>query len=341
MIQVQTIEYILITVLILFQIYLGIKLFIKISSYKSIFNFMPTIAQKQVSVELYNEGDVSKILSEEVVEDKLSTEIAYLKNHSTNSTLSNISTTINTYLIKNKEASIDFHILKDISDRYIEIVEDEINNRIPAPRYIGLAATMLGIIFGLFAINFDTSTNESTSLALEAIKPLINGVKVAMAASVTGLVITTLFSVSIFKIAKSKVEAGKNEFLSLLQSELLPKMNKSKLPEVQTLSNKLDKFARSTTGVVAQLGSVVKNSSQAIKREQDLIEQIKELDVKKVASVNLDVFNQLQGMMGSFQEFAKYYEHLDKSLLNTTSLLSNLQVFVANTHNINVILYDH
>ncbi len=340
MIQVQTIEYILITVLILFQIYLGIKLFIKISSYKSIFNFMPTIAQKQVSVELYNEGDVSKILSEEVVEDKLSTEIAYLKNHSTNSTLSNISTTINTYLIKNKEASIDFHILKDISDRYIEIVEDEINNRIPAPLYIGLAATMLGIIFGLFAINFDTSTNESTSLALEAIKPLINGVKVAMAASVTGLVITTLFSVSIFKIAKSKVEAGKNEFLSLLQSELLPKMNKSKLPEVQTLSNKLDKFARSTTGVVAQLGSVVKNSSQAIKREQDLIEQIKELDVKKVASVNLDVFNQLQGMMGSFQEFAKYYEHLDKSLLNTTSLLSNLQVFVANTHNINVILED-
>ena len=149
-----------------------------------------------------------------------------------------------------------------------------------------------------------------------------------------------LFSVSIFKIAKSKVEAGKNEFLSLLQSELLPKMNKSKLPEVQTLSNKLDKFARSTTGVVAQLGSVVKNSSQAIKREQDLIEQIKELDVKKVASVNLDVFNQLQGMMGSFQEFAKYYEHLDKSLLNTTSLLSNLQVFVANTHNINVILED-
>lgn len=336
---IKFIETLVISGLIIAQIYLAFRLYAKIISYRSIFYKMPVIAQKNVTVNVYNEGNVSKILAEEedIDNNELNVEIAYLKSTSSNKTISTIATTINTYLIKNKGASIDFHILKDIADRYIEIVEDEINDRIPAPLYIGLAATMLGIILGLFAINFDVQ-DSSTSLALDAIKPLIDGVKIAMAASVTGLIITTIFSVSIFKNAKSKVEEGKNEFLSLLQSELLPKMNKSKLPEVHTLSTKLDAFARNTTGVVAQLDGIVKNSSDAVFREQQLINEIKNLDVKKVTAVNIDVFNQLEGMMGSFQNFAKYYETLDKSLLNTTSLLRNLETFVANTHNINAVL---
>jgi hypothetical protein len=337
-------EYTLIGGLIIAQIYLAIRLFIKIKLYKSIFRKMPVIDEKEVSLELYNEGNVSEILmADYIVEDELSTEISYLKNTGTNSCITSIATTINTYLIKNKGASIDFHILKDIADRYIEIVEDEINNRIPAPLYIGLAATMLGIIFGLFAIDFNGQSNlndpnQSTSLALNAIQPLIDGVKVAMAASVTGLIITTVFSVSIFKNAKSRVEEGKNEFLSLLQSELLPRMNKSKLPEVHVLSTKLDAFSRSTSGVVSQLDGIVKKSSEAVIREQSLISEIKNLDVKKVTSINIDIFNQLEGMMGSFQDFAKYYNQLDKSLLNTTELLKNLESFVANTHNINTVL---
>jgi hypothetical protein len=337
-------EYTLIGGLIIAQIYLAIRLFFKITSYRSIFEKMPVIDQKVVLLDLYNEGNVSEILvADDIDENELSTEISFLKNTSTNSSITSIATTINTYLIKNKGASIDFHILKDIADRYIEIVEDEINNRIPAPLYIGLAATMLGIIFGLFAIDFNVQPdlndpNQSASLALNAIQPLIDGVKVAMAASVTGLIITTVFSVSIFKNAKSKVEEGKNEFLSILQSELLPRMNKSKLPEVHVLSTKLDAFSRSTSGVVSQLDGIVKNSSEAVRREQSLISEIKSLDVKKVTSINIDIFNQLEGMMGSFQDFAKYYNQLDKSLLNTTELLRSLETFVANTHNINVVL---
>lgn len=340
MIDTKLIEYTLITSLILLQIYLGIRLYVKIMSYRSIFHKMPFIDQKEVSIEVYNEGNVSEILAEEILDkEEPITEISYLKNTSSNGAITSISTTINTYLIKNKGASIDFHILKDIADRYIEIVEDEINNRIPAPLYIGLAATMLGIILGLFAINFDISSSN-TSLALEAIKPLIDGVKIAMTASVVGLAITTVFSVWIFKSAKSEVEEGKNEFLSLLQSELLPRINKSKLPEVHVLSTKLDAFSRSTISVVSKLDGIVKNSSDAVFREQKLISEIKNLDVKKVAAVNIDVFNQLEGMMGSFQDFAKYYNKLDKSLLNTTELLRNLEFFVANTHNINAVLED-
>lgn len=338
MLDFKLIEYILICSLIALQIYLAIRLYVKIVSYKSIFTDMPFIDHKSVSIDMYNEGNVGEILrADDTEEEEQVIEITYLKSISSNKVISNISITINTYLIKNKGASIDFHILKDIADRYIEIVEDEINNRIPGPLYIGLAATMLGIILGLFAINFDVTSN-STSLALDAIKPLIDGVKIAMAASVMGLIITTLFSVRIFKDAKSKVEEGKNEFLSLLQSELLPKMNKSKLPEVHTLSTKLDSFSRSTSSVVSKLDGIVKNSSDAVLREQKLITEIKSLDVKKVASANIDVFNKLEGMMGSFQDFAKYYDKLDKSLLNTTELLRNLETFVANTHHINEVL---
>jgi len=334
------IEILIIGLLICLQVYLGIMLFFKIELYKAIFNLLPKMAQKLVTVDLYNEGNVHDILIEDdYEEDEPITEISYIKNTASNPVITNMVTSINTYLIKNKGASIDFHILKDIVDRNVEVIEDDINNRIPAPLYIGLAATMIGIIFGLFEINFDV-TGENTSLALETLKPLIDGVKVAMAASVSGLIITTVFSIWIFKNAKSMVEYGKNDFLSMLQSELLPKMNKSKLPEVQTLATKLDAFSRNTTGVVSKLDGIVKNSTDAVFREQRLIREIKNLDVKKVAAVNIDVFNQLEGMMGSFQNFAKYYQKLDKSLVNTDSLVRNLEHFVSNTNNINVILED-
>jgi len=340
---IEILEIIVIGGLILLQIGIAIKLWKRISIYKAIFDRIPDIKQNTLPSSVLS-GDVFTNIQSlaQIPEDELDgftgeddlIEITYLKNNSENNILKNMVSQLNTYLIKNRGATIDFHLIKDTVDRNTDIIEDEINNRIPAPLYIGLAATMIGIIFGLYAVNFDIKGNG----ALNAIQPLINGVKIAMSASVIGLIITTFFSVKTYKDANLKVEEEKNNFLSQLQSDLLPKMNRSKLPEVAILSQKLDHFARTTTGAISKFTEIVHTSSDSIQREEQLLKGIKALNVKEITSQNLKVFNRIDEMMGSFKSFAKYYDQLDRSMGSTTLLLQNLDKFVENTQDVNLIL---
>lgn len=327
-------EYIIIGGLIIFQFYIAWNLWCKIILYKSIFKDLPDVVQIIVPLDLFNQGKVNLILANKF--DPLESnivELTILKNNSTNKVISTMLYQINSYLIKNNGATIDFHLIKDTVDRNVEIIEEDINNRIPAPLYIGLAATMLGIIFGLFLVDFNAGKDS-----LNAIQPLIDGVKIAMSASVLGLIITTVFSVKIFKDANYKVEEEKNFFLSQIQSDLLPRMNRSNLPEVETLSNKLDLFARNTIGSISILDNMVKTSSATVQREHELINDIRKLDVAKITNANIEVFSQLDIMMESFNNFANYYNKLNSSISGTTELVNNLQRFNASTDNINVVL---
>jgi hypothetical protein len=339
----EVIEKVIIVGIILTQSYLAYKLWYKIVDYRAIFDLdkLPVITNIEVPNDVLAEGNVEEILEYKVFEEEISEEdintsnVIYLKNQSDNNVLSTIVKYINVYLIKNKQASIDFHIIRDIVDKHSETVETQIENTIPSPLYLGLAATMIGIIMGLFSVDFGNG-NE----ALDAVQPLINGVKWAMSASVIGLAITTTFSVKIYRDAQIEEDSEKSEFLSKLQSELMPKMTLGKLPEVSILSSKLDIFARTTTNTVTQLDKIVKTSSATVNFEKQLIEDIRKLDVAKITTANVQVFKNLDEMMDSFQNFAKYYAKLDKSMASTSSLLSNLQQFVKSTKNINSILED-
>lgn len=335
----EIIEVVIIVGIIILQLYLAFKLLHKIRQYKSIFDFedLPVISQKNVSLEVFETGNVNDILNYNNEDERTGNviNITYLKYIPKSKVLETIVKYINVYLIKNKGASIDFHLIKDIVEKHTETIEDQIENRIPAPLYLGLVATMIGIIAGLFSVNFGDGND-----ALNAIQPLINGVKWAMSASVIGLLITTLFSIKIYKDAQTEADEEKSEFLSKLQSELMPKMATGALPEVSILSGKLDDFSRNTIGAVSYLNTIVNTSSKTVEREQKLIEDIKQLDVVKITSANIKIFNKLDGMMESFHNFAKYYDELNSSLTSTSDLLSNLKQFVKNTENVNVVLSE-
>ncbi len=327
------IEAIVIAVIICFQLFIAYKLFFKIESYKAIYNFedLPIISQKNVSKEVFKSGNVDEILMFDGDDGIIN--ITYLNYQQKSRLLTTIVKYINVYLIKNKGAAIDFHLIKDIVDKHTETSQNEIENRIPAPLYLGLAATMLGIIIGLFSVNFDEGND-----ALNAIQPLINGVKWAMSASVIGLIITTIFSIKIYKDAQIEVDEEKSEFLSKLQSELMPKMATGKMPEVSILSNKLDVFARNTSSSISQLDTIVRNTSNTVEREQQLIKDIRRLDVTKITTANIEVFSQLDIMMDSFNNFANYYNQLNNSMNGTTELVNKLEQFIGTTENINAVL---
>ena len=236
---------------------------------------------------------------------------------------------INMYLVKNKGALTDFNLIRDIINRSIESKEEDINSSVPTPLYLGLAATMLGIIFGLIAMPL--SNLDEVQNADMLIKPVIEGVKYAMIASVIGLILTTFLSIFVFRRAKRFLDEDKYDFVSFLEINLLPTMYRGEQSAIVGLNARLDSFGRELAPVITKLEQVVQNSSETVRQEVDLIKRIEELDIRKMTSDSTLIFEKLSSLMGSFEKFAGYYQSLNASLGNTVKLNQNIEQLISKT----------
>jgi len=131
----------------------------------------------------FNEKSVNTHTSDDVVK------LSLVDTKGSNETINNVKVAINTYLINNFGAAVNFSIIKDIVDREINVKDEEIAQTVTLPLYLGLAATMIGIIFGLFSmpeLNGDGFLN--------GVNAIIGGVKIAMIGSLSGLFCTVFLS---------------------------------------------------------------------------------------------------------------------------------------------------
>ena len=218
---IEYLEYLLIGIIIIFQFHFYFKTIKETDVFNSIFDSKPLVNAVKLPRVIVNKKSVEEIVemgvliidnpeSDEAIE--LNTlgykvEISFLKNNSKNPILIKVINQVNSYLLKNISKTIDFHIIQDIVDRNVETQEERLERLSPTPLYLGLAATMIGIIFGLSSINF-----ESTG-GMDIVEPLIRGVRLAMIASVTGLILTTILSVVTIRKAKFDNETNKNSSL--------------------------------------------------------------------------------------------------------------------------------
>ena len=236
-----------------------------------------------------------------------------------NSVFELIKDNINDSLGNSQGSVIDYNILKDAVDRNCETIEDEINAQMPVPLYCGLAGTMAGVIVGLFSLlNEDSISSlmtsgsksvESATLAMNGaasgINDLLAGVALAMVASILGIVLTTVNSV-LFKQFKRQEESGKNQFLSWVQSILLPELpndiSDSFSRFVDNLNRFNDTFRENTQG----LGHTLEQINESYSIQADIIKTIQHMDVAKMATVNVKVLNALSACTDKLEQFNVY-----------------------------------
>lgn len=331
-------ELIIIAILALIEIYLAVETYGQIKDYKITFSTLPILVEKTISPKQEDEGNVEEDLFTD--EDSDSTAplnsgetVIQLESKVGHKTLDAIVNTINSYLINNRGAAIDYHIIKEIINRSIESIEESIEAKLPSPLYIGLAATMVGIIMGLFAIDFD-------SASIDSIKPLIDGVKVAMFASVLGLFLTTILTIRVYKIAKTQLAEEKNNFISLIQTDLLPSLMGPEQSGMAALANRLDDFGRNTGRAVNDLSKIVNDSSTQVRASQKVLSQIEHLDLNNIAGANEKVFRSLSKMMDSFNSFPGYYQELNQSLGQTTQLVHGLSKLISQSENFDTVIKE-
>lgn len=248
-------------------------------------------------------------------------EVSQIRLNSTNSIMKNICNALNMYLQKNKGAASDFNLMKDVVERYCNAHAEEINIQQPIPLYLGLMGTMIGIIIGIGSLALSGGLVDG--FQMEHISSLMTCVAIAMGASLVGIFCTTAISWNA-KNATSKVEAQKNEFYSWLQTELLPVLSGNAVGALQQLQRNLMKFNMTFQSHISELDATLSKVENVSLEQMELMELIKDLDVKKVAQANITVLKELKGCTGELTTFNQYINNVSAYLKAVNSLNDNL-----------------
>ena len=215
-----------------------------------------------------------------------------------------IQDSINKYLKQNYGSAVNFSIIKDIIDRETDLENDSIQQSISVPLYIGLAATMIGIILGLWAMPDISSTDFTNSISV-----LINGVKWAMSASLMGLLLTTILSTWIYKPAIQSMLKDKSLVLSMLQADLLPELVKADETGFSGLKTSLERFSRQAEEIVNSLHNAVDKTGLNIKGQLVVLKKVEEMDIQKMSQA---VVLQYQKLDKNIQSLDNLYQHLSQ-----------------------------
>jgi hypothetical protein len=251
--------------------------------------------------------------------------IAVTETDGVNEIILRIKRAINTYLLNNFGAAVNFSIIKDIIDRETDAKDEEISQSVPTPLYLGLAATMVGIIFGLLAMPDIDGSNFA-----EGVNRLIDGVRIAMTASLSGLLCTTVLSSFLYKKAKRQTLLQKNSQLSYLQAKLLPELIRAEETGVSGLKASLDHFAREATTITGNVHRSAMQTGENLRIQDSIIARLERLNMTKVSRANLEMFSLLEKNMDAFQSFSGYLEGMEE-------IASNLKDFASRTSQIDKI----
>ena len=306
-------EIILISIVLFLQLFHSFKLYGKIKSLSTIFR---------------NKFSIKTGYSDETTKEMVMTPLIFAEKG--NETNERIESTLNSYLSNNFGAPVNFSIIKDIIDREVEVEDEAISEAIPFPLYLGLAATMLGIIFGL--ISMPSIEGEGFS---EGINSLIKAVKWAMVASLFGLICTTILSTFFYKNAKKVVIREKNDLLSYLQANLLPELIKAEDTGFSGLRASIDKFTREATVISRNVMEAVEKTHVNLLKQDKIISKVDKMDMLKLSDMNLQLFDRFDNSMETFYEFSRYLDSMSRiseNLVNFSNKTKNIET-IANEIN--------
>lgn len=346
-----TFEIIFILALVGLQVFVFFNVFFKIKSYQRFFpssfkeiqikKFFITkaVLSEPDQFDKYLDSLSNEVQIIEESEDAEQVELLVIPNSTkaNHSHFSEVIKSTNAYLCKNKGASADFGILKDTCERHLEKVDNEIGNLINVPLYIGLGGTFVGIIIGLWGIDFSATTEgTTTTISSDSIAQLLNGVIAAMFASLMGLAFTVINSALVYKPAAYKNDTDKNHYYDFLQRELLPFLNIG-------VSKSLGSFKDVLNHFIIKFGENMddyKDSghllNENLQKQQTVLEEINKLSLTRTATKIAEVFADLKESAEHLEKFQAYQKGLNGYVDKTEKVAHDMNVIIEQFKDFNV-----
>ena len=155
-------------------------------------------------------------------------------------------------------------------------------------------------------------SGSSTALSDSGVTDLLGGVALAVITSAVGLLLTMAAS-HLFKEAKRDVELRENNFLSWIQSELLPNLSTDFTSTLVKMTDNLKDFNTTFSTNTKQLDKTLSKVNESYKDQAKLLEELERIDIKKIATANIKVYESLKncteeiGMLAASLKDARLY----------------------------------
>jgi hypothetical protein len=234
----------------------------------------------------------------------------------------------NEYLCKNTGTSADLSVLRDISDNQKGALEDDIQNSLNVPLYLGLAGTFVGIITGLIGVDFNQIFGTTSNL--DGLQHLLYSVVAAMFTSLLGLGFTVYNSAISYKNAVSKSNEGTEEYINFLRRELMPLLSNSMASSLNSLKGVLghfvDKFGRNLDAYADSTELLNDN----LEKQHLVLSEINKLSLTQTANKIAETFIQLKESADSLNVFRTYQKQLNSTIANVSGMVNQIQTIIGN-----------
>jgi hypothetical protein len=199
------------------------------------------------------------------------------------------------------------------------------------PLYLGLGGTFIGIIIGLWGIDFNeiftTKFSEVNTNSFSGLQHLLWGVIAAMFASFIGLGLTIWNTAVEFKKANLKIDEERDTYYNFLRRELMPVLSNSMASSLNSLRGVLghfvDKFGRNLDAYADSAELLNDN----LEKQHLVLQELNQLGVTQISHEIVNTFNLLKESSDNLKVFKAYQDELNntiKSLTTTTEKIDNL-----------------
>lgn len=188
---------------------------------------------------------------------------------------------------------------QEVKDKYIIIIEEggKIDTDNKAQKLINYVKD-----------NGNEISLKSDDSGSEGVKALLGGVALAMVASFFGILFTTIASY-VFKKSKRKEEDGKDEFLSWIQSELLPQLSSDVSGTLVKMGQNLRDFNTTFSENTKELSATLDKVNESYRGQAEVLKSIKELRINEIATANITIYDKLKD---STQELGDVTQHISE-----------------------------
>lgn len=219
-------------------------------------------------------------------------------------------------------------VLRDISDNQKGALEDDIQNSLNVPLYLGLAGTFVGIITGLIGVDFNQIFGTTSNL--DGLQHLLYGVVAAMFASLLGLGFTVYNSAISYKNAVSKSNESTEEYINFLRREMMPLLSNSMASSLNSLKGVLghfvDKFGRNLDAYADSAELLNDN----LEKQHLVLSEINKLSLTQTANKIAETFIQLKESADSLNVFRTYQKQLNSTIANVSGMVNQIQTIIGN-----------
>ena len=233
----------------------------------------------------------------------------------------------NEYLLNNRGAAADFGILKDISERHAEALDEEIQAQIATPLYLGVLGTFTGAILGLVALvgnpfaEVSANPQLDTSFSNNDVQRFLGGVLIAMIGSLFGLAFT-LAGNHLLKQARTVRDRNKNAYYTFLQKALLPKLNSDMQAGMSNLKAVLDSFnaeffsqiQNDFFSKIHEFTPLIASITENVSVQKRFLEQLEKIGYSELANATIKVFDRVDESAQTFEKFLGYQQALNNTV---------------------------